>query len=70
MQLVHTGFLKAWRSVQPAVEGLIKQAARVEDHETFRRSFWKATFVGHSLGGSLATLATASAAAHGCVYPV
>lgn len=54
---VHAGFLTAWRSVQDAVWDCV-YAPEFKD--------WKTTFVGHSLGGALATLAAASAAEHGC----
>ena len=64
MQMVHNGFHEAWRSVQPAVEELIQDAAAYD--ACGNSADWKVYFAGHSLGGALATLATASAAAQGC----
>lgn len=64
MQLVHLGYIKAWRSVQPTVEKLLKDAAASVSGGSKQR--WKTFFVGHSLGGALATIATASAVAQGC----
>ena len=61
MQMVHKGFLQAWRSIQPAVERLIDDACT----QSGSPDDWKVYFVGHSLGGGMATLATASAAAQG-----
>lgn len=57
---VHSGFLKAWRSVQKAVEEVVECAADGEQG-------WKVYTCGHSLGGALAVLAAASYAAKGCV---
>ena len=68
MQLVHLGFLRAWRSVQHATEVLIRQAVGAQEDDQFRNCEWKTLFAGHSLGGALATLATASAVANGSVF--
>lgn len=56
---VHSGFLKAWKSVQQAVEEVVECAADGEEG-------WKVITCGHSLGGALAVLAAASFAADGC----
>ena len=61
--MVHKGYLQAWRSIQPAVELLIEDACT----HSGAHADWKVYFVGHSLGGGMATLATASAAAQGFV---
>jgi predicted lipase len=53
---VHLGFLTAWRSVEQAVHTVIQDCTQGEEG-------WKVSFVGHSLGGALATLAAADYAA-------
>lgn len=50
---VHSGFLAAWESVRLEVEDTVYCCTQHEND-------WKVTFVGHSLGGALATLAAAS----------
>lgn len=60
--MVHRGFLKAWRSVQAAVDTLVADC----EATTGEPRGWKVFMVGHSLGGALATLATASTALKGC----
>ena len=69
MQLVHGGFLSAWRSVQFATDTLIRQAIGMKDGERLSDCPWKTIFTGYSLGGALATLATASAVANGYALP-
>ena len=60
--MVHRGFLKAWRSVQAAVDTLVADC----EATTGEPRGWKVFMVGHSLGGALATLATASTVLKGC----
>lgn len=61
VMMVHRGFLKAWRSIQAAVDTLVSDAVATSG----RPEDWKVYMVGHSLGGALATLATASSALKG-----
>ena len=64
LQVVHYGYLKAWRSVQTATEKVVRQVSSHDSTSTV--SDWTTFFTGHSLGGALATLAAASAVAQGC----
>ena len=51
--------------MQDATETLIRQVVGAQEGDMLKDCPWKTFFMGHSLGGALATLATASAVAKG-----
>lgn len=58
---VHSGWLKAWRSVERAMVDLV-------DYCTGNQSNWRLTCTGHSLGSALATLAAEAFATRRYVF--
>lgn len=50
---VHRGFQHAWVSIQKEIESVVKLSSTMATWKTP----WTVTFVGHSLGGALATVA-------------